>query len=307
MIPDDNRTTAPPAAARRAKRRASRMSPRLRETGSYLLLVIGSLITAVSFNMFLLPNGIASGGVTGISVIVDQYWAIPPAYTQWALNIPLFAAGLLAFGRGYGVKTAIGSILLPLFVLLSSHVESPTHDPLLSAIYGGLGVGLGIGLVFRGRASTGGLSIAAQILHRYTGMRLGLAVAAFDGLVILSAGVLISLENALYALIGLFVTTKVIDVVQTGLQTSKAAFIISNEPEKVAAAILHELDRGLTRLHGEGGYTGQSRPVLLAVVGQNEVMKLKALVQDADPNAFVIISNTAEVLGEGFQYDPLNK
>ncbi|MBW5448453.1 DUF2179 domain-containing protein [Cohnella sp. CFH 77786] len=279
----------------------------MREAGSYLLLLIGSFVVAVSFNLFLLPNRIASGGVSGISVLMDQLLSIPPAYTQWVLNIPLFAAGLLVFGRGYGLKTALGSVLLPLFVLLTSRMETPTHDPLLSAVYGGLGVGIGIGLVFRGRGSTGGLSIAAHILQRYTGMRLGLAIAVFDALVIVAAGILISPENALYALIGLFVTSKTIDVVQTGFQTSKAAFIISNEPDRVSQAILHDLDRGLTRLHGEGGYTGQTRPVLLAVVGQNEVAKLKALVKDADPNAFVIISNTAEVLGEGFQYDPLNK
>jgi uncharacterized membrane-anchored protein YitT (DUF2179 family) len=144
------------------------------------------------------------------------------------------------------------------------------------------------------------MDVAAQILHRLTGIRYGLAVAAFDACVIVSAALLISMENALYALIALFVTSKTIDVVQTGLQTSKAAFIVSNHPDKVSAAILYDLDRGLTRLHGEGGYTGQARPVLLVVVGQNEVAKLKALVRNADPAAFVIISNTAEVLGEGF-------
>lgn len=281
-------------------RRNGKPSPALRELGSYLLLLAGSACIAASFNLFLLPNRIASGGVSGISVLLNDLLSVPPAYTQWALNIPLFFAGMLLMGRGFGVKTAVGSVLLPLFVLLTSHLESPTHDPLLSAVYGGLGVGLGIGLVFRGRGSTGGLAIAAQILHRYTGIRMGLAVAVFDGLVILAAGLLLSPENALYALIGLFVTSKTIDIVQTGFQTSKAAFIISNEPDKVSAAILHDLDRGLTRLHAEGGYTGQARPVLLAVVGQNEVAKLKALVRDADPNAFVIISDTAEVLGEGF-------
>jgi uncharacterized membrane-anchored protein YitT (DUF2179 family) len=294
---------------RSGKRRMSPVSPAMREVGSYLLLLIGCLIIAFGFNLFLLPNKIASGGVAGISVILNTMVNIPPAYTQWALNIPLFIAGVLILGRGFGLKTAIGSFILPLFILLTSYVQpfTPTHEPLLNAVYGGLAVGFGIGLVFRGRASTGGMDIAAQILHRLTGIRLGLALAVFDGLIILSAGFLISFETAMYALIGLFVTSKTIDVVQTGLQTSKAAFIISSEPDKVSAAILHDLDRGLTRLHGEGGYTGQTRPVLLAVVGQNEIAKLKALVRDADPNAFVIISNTAEVLGEGFQYDPLNK
>jgi uncharacterized membrane-anchored protein YitT (DUF2179 family) len=282
------------------KRATPRLSPGMRRLFSYISLLIGSFLIAVSFNLFLLPNRIASGGVSGISVILNTLTHITPAYTQWALNIPLFIAGILVLGKQFGVKTAIGSIVLPLFVLLTAHFPSPTFDPLLASIYGGLGVGLGLGLVFRGRGSTGGLDVAAQMIHRVFGIRLGLAVALLDGLVILSAGLFISLENALYALIGLFVTSKTIDVIQTGFQTSKAAFIISKDPDRVSAAILHDLDRGLTRLQGVGGYTGDSRPVLLAVVGQNEVMRLKELVRDVDPGAFVIITNAAEVLGEGF-------
>lgn len=311
MISPDNRqdvSLSREESRRPARRRARKpVSPVKREIGSYIMLLIGCILMALGFNLFLLPNKVASGGVAGISIIVNDLLGITPAYTQWALNIPLFVAGVLVLGKGFGVKTAVGSIVLPLFILLTSQIETPTHDPLLGAVYGGLAVGVGIGLVFRGRASTGGMSIAAQILHRKTGMRLGLAVAVLDGIVILSAGLLISFESALYALIGLFVTSKTVDIVQTGLQTSKAAFIISNEPDIVSAAILHDLDRGLTRLEGKGGYTGQQRPVLLVVVGQSEVAKLKALVRDADPNAFVIISNTAEVLGEGFQYHPLHK
>jgi uncharacterized membrane-anchored protein YitT (DUF2179 family) len=278
-----------------------------REIFSYLMLLIGCGLVALGFNLFLLPNKIASGGVAGLSIIVHDVLGIAPAYTQWALNIPLFIAGVLILGRTFGVKTAVGSVVLPLFILLTSWLETPTHNPLLGSLYGGLVVGLGLGLIFRGGGSTGGTAIAGQILHRKLEISLGTAMAIMDGTVIIAAGFLISFENALYALIGLYVTSKTIDIVQTGFQTSKAAFIISNEPDKVAAAILHVLDRGLTRLEGRGGYTGQERPVLLVVVGQSEVAKLKALVRDADPNAFVIISDTAEVLGEGFQYDPLHK
>lgn len=283
------------------KRRASRVSPRIRTLFSYISILIGAFLIAVSFNLFLLPNRIASGGVSGISIILNTITHIPPAFTQWALNIPLFIAGVLVLGKHFGIKTAIGSVILPLFVLLTADVVSPTHDPLLASLYGGFGVGIGLGLVFRGRGSTGGTDVAAQIIHRIFGMRLGLAIVMMDGLVILSAGIFISLENALYALIGLFATSKTIDLIQTGLQTSKAAFIISKDPDRVSGAILHKLDRGLTKLSGVGGYTGDTRPVLLVVVGQNEVIRLKALVREADPDAFVIISNAAEVLGEGFR------
>jgi uncharacterized membrane-anchored protein YitT (DUF2179 family) len=278
-------------------------SPRAQSVWSIVQLLIGSAIVAISFNMFMVPNGIASGGVSGVSILVQRVAGITPALTQWAINIPLFIAGLWLLGKRFAVKTALGSVILPLFVLITDGWPSPTDNPLLAAIYGGIGVGLGLGLVFRGGASTGGLDLAAQILHRYTGLPLSLAIVCFDGCVIIAAGIIISPEVALYALIGLFVTSKTIDFVQSGLQLSKVAFIISEHSEPVAEAILNDLDRGLTRLDGHGGYTGAGRTVLMVVVGQNEVPKLKQLVRAIDPGAFVIISNTAEVLGQGFKLE----
>lgn len=288
-----------------AKRRKGgrQLSPRTQSVWGVVQLLIGSVIVAVSFNMFLVPNGIASGGVSGVSILVQRLAGVTPAVTQWAINIPLFVVGVWLLGRRFALKTALGSILLPLFVLLTANVASPTNNPLLAAIYGGIGVGLGLGLVFRGGGSTGGVDLAAQILHRYTGLPLSLAVVCFDGCVIAAAGLIISPEIALYALIGLFVTSKTIDFVQNGLQLSKVAFIISDHSEEVAAAILHDLDRGLTRMDGHGGYTGAGRTVLMVVVGQNEVPKLKQLVRAIDSGAFVIISNTAEVLGQGFKLE----
>jgi len=278
-------------------------NPGLQMAWNMVQLLLGSLIVAISFNMFLVPNGIASGGVAGISILVQSWTGFMPAYTQWALNIPLFVAGALLLGRKFGAKTAIGTVVTPLFVLLSAQIPSPTHTPLLAAIYGGIGVGLGLGLVFRSGGSTGGLDLAAQILHRYTGMPYSLALVCFDGCVIIAAGFVFSPEVSLYALIGLFVTSKTIDFVQNGLQLSKVAFIICERSVQVADAILYDLDRGLTRLDGHGGYTGEGRTVLMVVVGQNEVPRLKQLVRNIDPEAFVIISNTAEVLGEGFKLE----
>ncbi|WP_253944691.1 YitT family protein [Paenibacillus sp. NEAU-GSW1] len=279
------------------------MSKRNLAIWSIAQIILGSIIVAISFNLFLVPNGIASGGVSGISILIQRMTGIMPAYTQWAFNIPLFLAGWWLLGRRFAISTAIGSVLLPLFVLISAHWPPPTDNALLAAIYGGIGVGLGLGLVFRGRGSTGGLDLAAQILHRYTGLPLGLAVACFDGCVIIGTGIVISPEVALYALIGLFVTSKTIDIVQTGLAVSKVAFIISDETEKLSHAILHDLDRGLTKLDAQGGYTGEGRRVLMVVVGQTEVAKLKQLVRAVDPGAFVIISDTAEVVGQGFKLE----
>ncbi|MFH5187546.1 YitT family protein [Paenibacillus sp. TAB 01] len=272
-----------------------------RKVMEYVLLMIGSGLIALSFNLFLSPNQVASGGVSGISIIVQEVFGLEPALTQWALNIPLFILGTWVLGGQFGVKTAVGSVLLPLLILLTRGLPPLTDNLLLAGIYGGMLVGMGLGLVFRGRASTGGLDLAAQMIHRLTGLSLGLAVALLDGLVILTAGLVLSPEKAMYALIGLFVTSKTINVVQLGLSYSKVAFIISNEAERIRQAILVELDRGLTQLHATGGYTGEERLVLMAVVGQNEVTRLKELVKATDPEAFVILNDTNEVLGEGFK------
>jgi uncharacterized membrane-anchored protein YitT (DUF2179 family) len=267
----------------------------------YGLLLLGSLLIAVSFNVFLSPNQVASGGVAGISIIVDDVLGIEPALTQWALNILLFIAGMRLLGKQFGLKTAVGTAVLPLFVLLTKGLPTLTHNMLLASIYGGILIGIGLGIVFRGRGSTGGLDLAAQIVHKYTGLSLGLSIAMLDGLVILTAGFVFSAEKALYALIGLYVTSKTINVVQLGFSYSKVAFIISREIESIQEAILHELDRGLTKLKGAGGYSGEDRTVLMVVVSQTEVIKLKELVKAHDPKAFVILSDTNEVLGEGFK------
>jgi uncharacterized membrane-anchored protein YitT (DUF2179 family) len=288
----------------RRKEPMIQIDSRLHQVIEYSLLVAGAAVIAISFNLFLLPNQIASGGVAGVSTIVLNSIGIEPAFTQWAMNIPLFIAGLILLGGKFGIKTAVGSILLPLFVLFTGHWEAPTENLLLAAIYGGIGVGIGLGIVFRGRGSTGGLDLAAQILHKYTGFSLGLSIAILDGLVIFAAGFVFSPEKALYALIGLFVTSKTIDIVQAGFSYSKVAFIITDKVEAMQSAILYDLDRGLTLLNAQGGYTGKNKCIMMVVVGQTEVIKLKSIVKGVDPNAFVILSDTTEVLGEGFKLTP---
>lgn len=264
------------------------------------LIIFGSFVMAIAFNLFLVPNQIASGGVSGISILVQEALGVEPAYTQWALNIPLFIAGYLILGRQYGIRSLLGSFMLPFFVYLTDTWAVPTSNPLLASIFGGIGVGLGIGIVYRGRGSTGGLTILAQIIQKFSGLRLSLCVMLLDGTVIILAGWILSLENSLFALISLYVTGKVIDSVEMGFGTSKVAYIISEQTESISKAILDDLDRGLTKLSAQGGYTDDDRTVLMVVVAQNEITRLKALVRSVDPNAFVTITNAHEVLGEGF-------
>jgi uncharacterized membrane-anchored protein YitT (DUF2179 family) len=284
------------------RRRASRSSnPKIEMVGEYLYILIGSAIVAIAFNVFLLPNRVASGGVSGISTILHATLGWQPAYVQWAFNIPLFIAGVVLLGKQFGIKTLVGTIFLPFVVYLTRDFEPATNDALLGSLFGGIGVGIGLGIVFRGKASTGGTDLAAQIIHKYTGWSLGTCVILIDGLIVLTAALVFDIERALYALIALFVTSKTIDLVQVGFGYSKMAMIITNKEEEVRQAILHKIDRGVTKLSGYGGYTENERPVLMCVVEQTEFTKLKQLVKGIDPAAFVVVMDAAEVLGEGFK------
>ncbi|MDQ0269076.1 YitT family protein [Cytobacillus purgationiresistens] len=267
----------------------------------YVYVLVGSALVAISFNLFLLPNNVASGGVSGISTILKDLLGWEPAYVQWAFNIPLFIAGVIFLGKQFGVKTLIGTIFLPFVVFLTKDIEPLTTDPLLASLFGCIGVGLGLGIVFRGKASTGGTDLAAQIINKYTGLTLGTCVAMIDGLIVLSAAIVFDIELGLYALIGLYVTSKTIDLVQIGLGRTKMALIITNNQNEVREGILHKIDRGVTKLSAYGGYTDHERPVLMCVVDQTEFTKLKQLVKTIDPSAFIIVTDASEVHGEGFK------
>lgn len=264
-------------------------------------ILLGSAIVALAFNFFLLPNRVASGGVSGISTILDALFGWEPAYVQWAFNIPLFIAGVVLLGKQFGLKTLVGTIFLPFVVFLSNDMEPATNDPLLGALFGGIGVGLGLGLVFRGKASTGGTDLAAQIIHKYTGLSLGLCVAIIDGFIVLTAAIVFDLERGLYALIALYVTSKTIDLVQIGVRRSKNVLIISEKEEDIRQLIFKDINRGVTRLPAVGGYTETDRPVLMVVVDQSQFTKLKQIVKSIDPSAFVIVMDATDVLGEGFK------
>ncbi|WP_412098004.1 YitT family protein [Halobacillus litoralis] len=277
------------------------MPPLLRNVIEYALVIIGSFFVALAFNVFLLPNNIASGGVAGISTITKAVFGWEPGIVQWVLNIPLFLTGLLILGKNFGVKSLVGTLVLPFFVLMTSDLEPASADPLLGAIFGGMGVGLGLGIVFRGRASTGGIDLAAQVIHKFTHLPLGICVAMLDGMIVLTSALVFSVEAGLYALIGLFATSRTIDIVQVGFNTSKNVMIITEEIEDVRNAIFKEIDRGVTVLNGAGGYTEQERRVVMCVVQQNEFTKLTQTVKRVDPGAFVVAMNATEVLGEGFK------
>ena len=268
---------------------------------AYVYIIIGAAIVAVGFNVFLLPNEVASGGVSGISTILKGVFGWEPGFVQYAFNIPLFISGVIFLGKQFGARSLAGTLTLPLFVILTSNWEPATLNPLLGALFGGISVGVGLGIVFRGNASTGGTDLAAQIIAKYTGFTLGTSVMLIDGLIVLSAALVFDVEKGLYALIGLFVTTKTIDIIQLGFSQSKMVYIITNKQEEIRDAIYTEINRGVTKLPAVGGYTDAEKPILLVVVYQTEFSKLKHVIKAVDPSAFVIVSDAYEVLGEGFK------
>ncbi|WFO47117.1 YitT family protein [Bacillus pumilus] len=270
------------------------------EAKNYLFILIGSAIVAIGFNTLLLPNQIAAGGVSGISTIMQSF-GFEAAYVQWGLNIPLFIAGFYLLGGTFGVKTLIGSIFLPLMVFVTRHIASVTHEALLAAIFGGVVIGIGIGLVFLGNGSTGGTALAAKIINKYTGLTLGTCLAMMDGLIVLAAMTVFGIEEGLYAVIGVFISSKTIDVVQAGFSHSKMAMIITGHEDEVRQAVFDQIDRGVTKISAVGGYTDHDRPILMCVVGQSQFTKLKQVVKAIDASAFVIVMDAKEVLGEGFK------
>jgi uncharacterized membrane-anchored protein YitT (DUF2179 family) len=286
---------------KRKRKSTSSYNPKLELIKEYLYILLGSAIIALAFNLFLLPNKVASGGVSGISTILKATLDWEPAFVQWSFNIPLFIAGVIFLGKQFGIKTLVGTIFLPFVVFLSNDMAPWTTDPLLAALFGGIGVGLGLGIVFRGRASTGGTDLAAQIINKYTGLTLGTCVMIIDGLIVLTAAIVFDIERGLYALIALYVTTKTIDLIQIGIGRSKMTLIISDRQAEIQEGILHKIDRGVTKLSAYGGYTEHERPVVMCVVDQTEFTKLKQLVKTIDPTAFIIVMDASEVLGEGFK------
>lgn len=267
----------------------------------YIYVLLGAAVIAFGFNAFLFPNQVASGGVSGISTILNGLFGWNAGIVQYAFNIPLFIAGVFILGKNFGLKSFVGTLALPFFVIVFSNLGALTTNALLAALFGGIIVGLGIGFVFKGNASTGGTDLLAQIITKYTGLTLGTSVLLIDGIIAISAALVFDLEKGLYALIGLFVTTKTIDIVQLGFSQSKMVYIISNRQDEIRDAIYADIDRGVTKVPAFGGYTGEERLMLMVVVYQSEFTKLKQIIKTVDPTAFVIVSDAYEVLGEGFK------
>ncbi len=269
----------------------------------FLGVTIGVLLTALGLDMFLIPNKIAAGGVSGIATVLYHVFHIPVGVAILCLNVPLFLFGLLRLGLPFGFRSLYGTIALSVLVdLLGPYLPVVTNNSLLASVFGGVLVGLGLGLTFRFKGTTGGTDLAAAILRTYTGANVGQLLFMVDALVVVAAGFAFhSWELAMYALIGIFVTAWMIDWVQGGMPYAKVFLVISEHSECIAKSILKQIKRGVTALKAEGMYTKTEKNVLLVVVHRSEVSLFKELVYELDPQAFVIMADIQEVLGKGFR------
>ena len=275
----------------------------LRALIEYLIIGLGAFLVALGADIFLIPNQVVSGGVTGIAIIAHYIFGSPVGIVTLALNVPLFLAGVKwSGGVSTGVRTVFAVIVMAFFIdFLQPRVPTLTHDPLLYTVYGGILDGLGLGLVLRFQGTTGGTDILARMAKRFLNINYGVTLLITNVVILGAAGLIFGLEAAMYAMILAAVSSKVIDLVQEGEQSTRSVTIVSNKPAEIQQGIFDELERGVTILHGRGGYTAAERDVLLCVVQRNEISRLRRLIQTIDPDAFVIIGSVHEVLGEGFQ------
>lgn len=270
----------------------------------YAGVVIGTFIMAIAINVFLEPNTIAPGGVTGLGIVLQKL--TNGLITVWAtnliINIPLFIAGVMIIGKSFGAKTLFGTFVLSFFLWLIP-ATGATHDLLLSSVFGGVILGLGLGIVFKAGGTTGGTDLAGAIMNKFfPSLSTATHMMILDMIVVASSGILNRrVDTALYSVIALYILVRVTDILLEGFSYEKAFFIISNEPEKIGKTILKELDRGVTILKGKGLYSGLDKEVLLCVVNRAQMAKVKEIIGSIDKRAFIMITDMHEVLGEGFK------
>lgn len=267
---------------------------------AYGQILLGCVVGGAAYPAFLTCNNIAPGGLTGVAMVLNYLFQTPVGITSMLMNVPLFMIGWKAMGKEFVFRSLIATILFSLMIDLIQ-IPPVTTDPLLGTLFGGVLLGAGLGLILRGGATTGGTDMAARMVHRkIPHITVGAFLMMIDFCVVIMAAVTMGANEALYALICIFVSSKVLDVVLTGMTSNKACFIMTSQHEAITQKILHDMERGVTHLSAKGAYTGQERPVILCVVSRMEVARIKDIVREADEKAFMFITEAHEALGEGF-------
>ncbi len=274
---------------------------------NFVAIAAGSAIMGFGINYFNIANSLAEGGVTGLSIVLKLAFDWDPGLTSLLINLPLLALGWKILGRHSIIYTIWGTGCLSLFLWVFGMFRFPMDDLLLASLFAGVTVGVGLGIIFRFGGTTGGVDIIARIFHKYFGWKMGRTMFIADLVVIAISLTHLSLQQAMYTVVAVFVGTRIIDVVQEAAYSARALTIVSDKSEEITKVIMRELNRGVTMMHGEGAYTGASKKIAYVVVGKSEIVKTKNIVLGIDPGAFISVGVASEVLGEGFTLDQHKK
>ena len=270
-------------------------------------ILLGSAIFSFGLVHFNIQNELAEGGFTGITLILFFAFKWDPALMNLLLNIPMFIIGWKLLGKRVFIYTVIGTVAVSIFLKVFMIYEIDIHlkdDMFLVALFAGVFIGIGLGIIFRFGGTTGGVDIIARLAQKYIGWSMGKTMFLFDAFVILvSWAVYLDHRSMMYTLVALFVSARVIDFVQEGAYAARGAFIISGKQDEIATKITIEMDRGVTVFEGYGHFTKSDREILYCVVGQNEIVRLKNIIISVDPHAFVSLTEVHDVMGEGFTLD----
>ncbi|RLL48222.1 YitT family protein [Oceanobacillus piezotolerans] len=280
-----------------------------------LYILLGSAIYSFGIVHFNMQHNLGEGGFTGITLLLYFLWEIDPAISNIVLNIPLFIIGWKFIGRRTFLYTIIGTVAVSVFLSIFQTYQFQIHlhnDMLLVALFAGVFIGVGLGIIFKYGGTTGGVDIIARLVNKFAGWTMGRTMFLFDLVVITTSIFLIlDLQEGMYTLVAVYVGARVIDLLQEGAYSAKGATIISEHSNEIAAKIMKDMDRGVTVLNGRGSYSGEQRDVLYCIVARNELFRLKSIINSLDPHAFVAVTTVHDVLGEGFTLDenkkPLNE
>jgi uncharacterized membrane-anchored protein YitT (DUF2179 family) len=267
-----------------------------------LFILLGALIFAVGVNYFTIPNHLSEGGILGITIITHYLFEWSPGVVNFVLNVALLAVGYKYFEKRTFIYTLVSIAACSVFLFVTEdYGHQVTEDTFLAAIFAGLLVGVGLGLIFRTGGTSGGSTILARLTNQLLGWSMGKGMLVFDILVVVGSVFIIGLEKSMYTLLIVFIGAKAIDFIVEGLDEKVAVMIISNSPEQILVGITSRMSRGLTVLDGRGGYTGQNREVLYIVINKQEIVQLKSIINEIDDGAYVTVHNVHEMIGHGYK------
>ena len=266
----------------------------------YIIVALACMVMAFNTSYFFIGNKLAQGGVSGLSLIIHYLSNIDMSYLYFALNIPLIILAYIFLGKNFLLKTLFATFILSVFLKVFASFSEPLDDILLAAIFGGAINGIAIGIVFYAGGSTGGIDIIAKIINKYTGIPISRILLTTDFIVLSMVAVIFGKVIFMYTLISLVISSKMIDIIQVGIYSAKGVTIITTKEDEIRKRIMEDTGRGITLIDARGGYTQKEVGMLYCVVGQYQLIKVKTIVKEVDPSAFMIVADVHEVIGNGF-------